>query len=177
MWSPKRNALPKLSLTAKAPLPWHTLEFGTITNSQHLKSRSSFSPDDIEHCVKGSRRKWVNKFFVDQERPPIPPMWPVKLCTNRTRPEILKLENADFKLPQKECITPNHLFNTSTPLNLSGVDVPANPNFYPSSKQSKSTRRSATAPLTKQMHVVASVQAMEKTILKVTMIPRLNLVA
>ena len=75
---------------------------------------------------------------------------------NLTLVEILLnlLENAGFQLPQKECITPTRHFNTSAPpLDLSGVDVPANPNSYPSSKQSKSTRRSATAPLTKQMHM------------------------
>ena len=42
MLSPKRNALPKLSPIPIAPLPRHTLEFGTITNSQHLKSRNYF---------------------------------------------------------------------------------------------------------------------------------------
>jgi hypothetical protein len=85
----------------------------------------------------------------------------------------MKLENAGFQLPQKERITPTRLFNTSAlPLDLSGVDVPANPDFYPSSKQSKSTRRSATAPSTKQMQMVASARAMNGTILKVIMIPR-----
>jgi hypothetical protein len=151
MLSLRRNALPKLSPTPRAPLHRHTLVFGTITNSQHLRSRKLFfCPDDIEHCVKGSRRKWVDKFSADQEQTPIPPLWPVKIGTNLTRPEILKLENAGFQLPQKERITPR-LFNTSvTPLDLSGVDVPANPNSYPSSRQSKSTRRSATAPSTKK---------------------------
>ena len=115
MLSPKRNAVPKSSPTPRAPLPQHTLEFGTITNSQHLNPRSFFCPDDIERCVKGSRRKWVDKFSADQERPPIPPVWPVKIGTNLTRPEIVKLKNAGFQLPQKERITPTRLFNTSAP--------------------------------------------------------------
>jgi hypothetical protein len=39
----------------------HTLEFGTITNSQHLNPRSFvFGPNDIERYVKGSHRKWTN---------------------------------------------------------------------------------------------------------------------
>jgi hypothetical protein len=47
----------------------------------------------------------------------------------------MKLENAGFQLPQKKRITPTRLFNTSTPpLDLSGVDVYANPDSYPSSK-------------------------------------------
>jgi hypothetical protein len=85
----------------------------------------------------------------------------------------VKLENTGFQLPQKERITPIRLFNTSAPsLNLSGVDVLTNPDSYPSSRQSKSTRRSATAPSTEQMQIVASARAMDGTILKVTMIPR-----
>jgi hypothetical protein len=67
MLSRRRNALPKLSPTPRAPMPRHTLEFGTIINSQHLRSRIFFCPDDIERCVRGSRRKWVDKFSADQE--------------------------------------------------------------------------------------------------------------
>jgi hypothetical protein len=74
-----------------------------------------FCPDDIERCIKGSRRKWVDKFSVDQERPPIPLVWHVKIGTNLTRSEIVKLENVGFQLPQKERITPTRLFNTAAP--------------------------------------------------------------
>ena len=147
---------------------WNYYKFTTPKSEKFF-----FCPDDIERCVKGSRRKWIDKFSVDQERPPIPPVWPVKLGTNLTRPEILKLENAGFQLPQKERITPTRLLNTSAPpLDLSGVDVPTNPDSYPSSRQSKATRRSAIAPSAKQMQIVASARAMDMTILKVTMIPR-----
>jgi hypothetical protein len=115
----------------------------------------------------------VDKFSADQERPPIPLVWPIKIGTNLTRPKIVKLENAGFQLLQKERITSTRLFNTTAPpLDLSGVDVPTNPNSYPSSKQSKTTKRFATAPSTKQMQMVASARAMDGTILKVTMIPR-----
>jgi hypothetical protein len=99
----------------------------------------------------------VDKFSTDQERPPIPLVWLVKIGTNLTRSEIVKLENVGFQLPQKERIAPTRIFNTAAPpLDLSGVDVPANPDSYSSSRQSKTTRRSATAPSTKQMQMVAS---------------------
>ena len=91
-------------------------------------------------------------------------MWPVKIGTNLTRPGILKLENAEFQFPKKECITSNRLFNISAPsFDPSGKDVLANPDFYPSSKQSKTTRWYATVA-----------QAMHGTILKVTTIQRLG---
>ena len=51
------------------------------------------------------------------------------------------------------------------------MDVPANPNSYSSSRQSKSTRRSVIAPSTKQMQIVTFARAMDRVILKVTMIP------
>ena len=144
MLSPRRNALPQQSPTSRAPLHRYTLEFGVITTPKVEKF--FFCPDVIELCGKGSRRKWIDKFSVDQERPPIPPLWPVKIGTNLIRLKILKLENTGFQLPLKEHIMSTRLFNTSTPpLDLSGVDVIANPVSYPSSRQSKSTRRSATA--------------------------------
>ena len=71
-----------------------------------------FCLDNIELCIKGCRRKWINKFFADKERPPIPPMWPVKLGTNLTCLEIFKLVNVGFQLPQKERITPTRFSNT-----------------------------------------------------------------
>ena len=89
---------------------WNYYKFTTPKSEKFF-----FCPDDIERCVKGSRRKWVDKFSADQERPPIPPVWPVKIGTNLTRSEIVKLENAGFQLPQKERITPTRLFNTSAP--------------------------------------------------------------
>jgi hypothetical protein len=46
--------------------------------------------DNIEHCVKGTRRKWV------ESRPDIPSIWPVKIGTNLSTKEILDLESAGF---------------------------------------------------------------------------------
>ena len=95
--------------------------------------------------------------------------------TNLSWPEILNLENAEFQLPKNKRITSTRLFNSSAPpLDLFGVDVPANPDSYPSSRQFKTTKQSATAPSTKQMQVLASARAMDETILKVTMISYLG---
>jgi hypothetical protein len=49
-----------------------------------------FCNDDIERCVKGTRRKWV------QSRPNILSIWPVKIGTNLSTKEILDLESAGF---------------------------------------------------------------------------------
>ena len=134
-----------------------------------------FCTDDIERCVKGSRCKWVVPFSNNEDRPPIPLTWPVKVGTKLTRQEIDMLENAGFQLPQKERITPTHLFNTSAPpIDLSGVPVPSNPDSYPSVRKSKTVRRSTNQPSSKQMQVVGSAIAMQASILRVTMIPQLG---
>ena len=44
MLSRRRNALPKSSSTPRELMPRHTLEFRTITNLQHLRSKSFFWP-------------------------------------------------------------------------------------------------------------------------------------
>jgi hypothetical protein len=49
-----------------------------------------FCNDDIERCVKGTRRKWF------MSRPEVLQIWPVNNGTNLTRKEILALENAGF---------------------------------------------------------------------------------
>ena len=87
-------------------------------------------------------------------------MWPVKLGSNLTRLEILKLEIPAFTSRRKNASRP--LATLTHPL----LDS------YPSSWQSNSMRRFATVPSTKQMHMVASARAMKGTILKVIMIPR-----
>ena len=45
-------------------------------------------------------------FSVDEQKPPISPIWPVNIGTNLTRSEIFALENASSQLPPKERITP-----------------------------------------------------------------------
>jgi hypothetical protein len=63
-----------------------------------------FRNDDIEWCVKGSRWKWV------KSGPKVPNISPVKLGTDFMKTEILALENAGFRLPQRVVIFPKRLF-------------------------------------------------------------------
>ena len=52
-----------------------------------------FYNNDIEHCMKGTKRKWVISV------PEIPAIWPVKRGTNLSKHKILALEAAGFQLP------------------------------------------------------------------------------
>jgi hypothetical protein len=88
---------------------------GMMTNYRKNKQellQFFFCNDDIERCVKGTCRKWV------VSRPEVPEIWPVKIGTNLTRKEILQLETAGFRLPQRQEISPRRLFQD----NLSHVD-------------------------------------------------------
>jgi hypothetical protein len=51
-----------------------------------------FCNDDIEWCVKGTKRRWV------KSKPDVPNVWPVKIGTNLSRKEILDLEHVGFQL-------------------------------------------------------------------------------
>jgi hypothetical protein len=112
-------------------------------------------------------------FSGGEQKPPIPPIWPIKIVTNLTRSEIFTLENACCQLPPKERITPTRLFtNSAPPLEMSRIRVPEHPDFIPPTRFSKVVRRSDNAPSAKQRQMIASAKAMHGTILKLTMIPQ-----
>ena len=113
---------------------WRNVKFNREEHMQFI-----FCSDDIERCVKGSRHKWVIPYSDTLEKPPIPTIWSVKIGTNLTHTEIVALENAGFQLPQRERITPNRLFtNSASPLDLSTLQVPKNPQQYSGTRKSKS---------------------------------------
>ena len=131
-----------------------------------------FCADDIERCVKGTRRKWIMPFSLTQERPPIPSIWPVKIGTNLTRDEMEALENAGFRLPQKEQLPINRTFNNAAPpRDLSHIPVPDKADVYPKSRRSKTMKR-IPAMTRKHMKNIESATSMQAKILKVTMIPQ-----
>jgi hypothetical protein len=49
-----------------------------------------FCNNDIEHCVKGTKRRWM------KSKPDVPNVWHVKIGTNLSRKEILDLKQASF---------------------------------------------------------------------------------
>ena len=73
---------------------WRNVKFNCEEHMQFF-----FCSDNIERCVKGSRRKWVIPYSDTLERPPILTIWLVKIGTNLTHSEIVALENAGFQLP------------------------------------------------------------------------------
>jgi hypothetical protein len=125
-----------------------------------------FCNDDIECCVKGTKRKWVHS------RPDIPSIWPVKIGTNLSKKEILDLESAGFQLPQRIVISPRRLFGTEElPFNLASFPTPASIDDCPKTRSGKSIRRNNNAPNTKQANNCASALTLKGQIRKVTMIP------
>ena len=74
---------------------WHHYKFQSIKRTDYV-----FYPDDIERCIKDLHRKWVMSFSTDDQKPPIPLIWPVKIGTNLTLSKIFALENAGFNFLQ-----------------------------------------------------------------------------
>jgi hypothetical protein len=125
-----------------------------------------FCNDDIEHCVKGTKRRWV------KSRPDIPNVWPVKIGTNLSRKEILDLERVGFQLPQRAVISPRRLFGMEElPANLSSYPIPTSPEEHPKIRSSKNIWRIKNVPTTKQANNCASSLTLNGQIRKVTMIP------
>jgi hypothetical protein len=125
-----------------------------------------FCNDDIEHCIKGTRRKWV------QSRPDIPSIWPVKIGTNLSTKEILDLESVGFQLPQRAVISVRRLFGMEElPFNLASFPTPASLHEFQKTRPCKSIRRNNNAPTTKYANNYASSLTLKIHIRKVTMIP------
>ena len=100
-----------------------------------------FCNDDIECCVKGTTRKWV------QSRSDISSIWPVKIGTNLSRKEILDLESAGFQLPERAVISPRRLFGIEDlPVSLASIPTPCNADDYPKTRSGKSICRNNNAP-------------------------------
>ena len=65
-----------------------------------------FCPDDIKHCVRDSKKKYVLDW------PIVPNTLHVKIGTNISRQEVLALEDVGFQLQQREVLSPRRRFST-----------------------------------------------------------------
>jgi hypothetical protein len=100
-----------------------------------------FCPDDIERCVKGTKRSWVLDW------PQVPDVWPVLSGTNLTRQETLLLQDAGFKLQERPSMSPRRMFTSSNIFEAPVFNHPSppNPDGHPSTQNSKSIRRNTNA--------------------------------
>jgi hypothetical protein len=109
-----------------------------------------FCNDDIEQCVKGSKRRWV------KSKPDMPDIWLVKLSTNLTKKEILALENAGFHLPQRAVISPRRLFRGDILIDVASYPTPPFPDDHPNARSGKNIQKNKKAPTTKHANNCAS---------------------
>jgi hypothetical protein len=125
-----------------------------------------FCNDDIERCIKGTKRRWM------KSRPKYLNVWPVKIGTNLSRKEILDLECAGFQLPERAVISPRRLFGMEElPSDLSSYPIQASPEEHPKIRSCKNIRRIKNVPTTKQANNCASSLTLKGQLRKVTMIP------
>ena len=125
-----------------------------------------FCNDDIERCVKGTKRKWV------KSRPEVLEVWPVKVGTNLTQREILALESAGFQLQPRLEIFPRRLFGDhDNAVNLSEYIPPAFPDDHPKRRFGKNIRRNPNAPSTKHSNNCAFALSLKGRLRNVSMVP------
>jgi hypothetical protein len=93
-----------------------------------------FCPDDIERCVKGTKRSWVLDW------PQVPDVWPVLSSTNLTCQETLLLQDASFKLQERPSMSPRRMFMLSNLFEAPVFDHPSLPNLdiHSTTRNSKS---------------------------------------
>jgi hypothetical protein len=148
--------------------PTYTGVWTNIRKNLFERTKFFFCSDDIDRCVKGTRRKWVAKHSADHEMPPIPEVWPVKLVTNLKPTEILALEAAGFQKP----ISPRRLFSSAPPpANLSAKPVPVKPDRYPGKRDGKIVKRTAIFSNPAQRLSMASSDSLKACIFSINMIP------
>jgi hypothetical protein len=164
----RRSTRQRLFKATEPQQPPHTLVLWSTTRRKR-RNLSFFVSADIEHCVKSTRRRWV------QSRPDVPSIWPVKIGTNLSKKEILDLESAGFQLPQRIVISPRRLFNMDElPFDLSSYPTLASPNDYPKTRSGKIIHRNKNAPTTKHANNCASYLTLKGHLHKVTMILHLG---
>jgi hypothetical protein len=125
-----------------------------------------FYNDDIEQCVKDTKRRWI------KSRPDVPNVWPVKIGTNLSKEEILHLENVGFQLPQHVVISPRRLFGMEElPFDFSSYSIPTSPDDHPKIRSGKNIRKNKNVPTTKHANNCMSALTLKGHLHKVTMIP------
>jgi hypothetical protein len=130
-----------------------------------------FCPDDIEHCLKGTKRSWIINW------PQVPDVWLVLSGTNLTRQETLLLQDADFTLQERPSMSPRRMFALSNLFEAPVFDHPGppNPDIYPVTRNSKSIRRNANAPTAEHRNKWKSARNIKGMVLGITVLPFLGL--
>jgi hypothetical protein len=126
-----------------------------------------FCNDDIERCVKGTRRKWV------QHRPDVPDVWSVLTRTNLTLQKVLALQKGRFQLQQLQDVSPRRPFGDSSNVasSMAEFPTPAQADQYPTLRFEKKIRRSNNGPCVQQRNKWESALNVDGQITSVTMIP------
>ena len=143
--------------THSKPAPTYTRMKKDYRSNNHVPLNFWFCADDINRCMKGSKKKRVFDW------PNIPRVWPVKVGTNLIREEVFALEDVGFPLQQKEALSPRRRLRTMTnlPIPRSHFCVPPNPYAHPNTQFSKVVRRNMATPLLKHRNIRESALHMD----------------
>ena len=124
------------------PAPTYSGPKRDFHTKKSVEAEYWFCPDDINRCVKGSKKPFVLHW------PAVPQSWPVKIGTTLTRQEVLDLEDAGFQLQQRGTLSPRRQFQSCAdmPLLRSSFREPEYPDTHPTIRHNISIRRNPEAP-------------------------------
>jgi hypothetical protein len=153
------------------PAPTYTGYMRDYKKNKEFLTQFFFCNDDIERCVKGTRRKWV------QYRPDVPHVWPVLIGTNFNLQEVLALEEGEFQLQQRQDVSPIRLFGDSSNVasSMAELPTPTQADQYSTLRFGKKIRRSNNGPCVQQRNKWESALNVDGQITSVTMIPHLGI--
>jgi hypothetical protein len=120
--------------------------------------------------VKGTKRSWVLDW------PQVPDVWPILSGTNLIRQETLLLQDAGFKLQERPLMLPRRMFLLTNLFEAPVFDHPgpANPDIYPTTRNSKSIQRNANSPTAEHRNKWESIRNIKGMVLSVTVLPSLS---
>ena len=112
-----------------------------ICSTNNVEYEFWFYPDDIKHCISGTKKIYVLDW------PTMLNIWPVKMGTNLSREEVLSLEDAGCQVQQREALSPRRRLSTipTFPISHSHFCMPLNPDAHPTFRFGKLVHRNLTA--------------------------------
>ena len=163
----KKKCIAKIVQDGKSTAaPTYTGMMDSYKKNKLERMQFFFCNDDIDRCVKGTKRKWV------KSRLEVPEVWPMKMGTNLNQKEILALEKACFQLLRHLEMSPRRLFGDhNNVVNLSEYIPPAFPDDHPKRRFGKNIRRNPNAPSTRHSNNCGSALSLKGRLQKVSMIP------
>ena len=113
--------------------------------NNHVFTKCWLCANDINHCMKGSKKKWLFDWSNIQT------VWLVEVGINLTWEEVFTLEDVGFQLHDQEAFSSHRRLGTipNLPIPRSQFCFPSNPHAHPTTRYPEAIRCNMATPLPK----------------------------